>query len=372
MEEDEDQGFFGGLLDLVGDNSEILGAIAGGLIGSQDGTASSTTQPYFIDGQEQGMVDFIDLALQEYDQGPREFFPGETVAALDPNIIAGQNDILGAVDVQRQLGDIGAQAAGELAGGGAGFIEGFDLPDQVGFGIDQGLQDATLNPVMRELENRILPGIQQNATQQGAFGGTRMNNQVGSALSSAAERGTEALARANLEARGQSIRQRAGDIDAMLTGRNQDIRQNQLYNQSLASGITGVNAAMGAVTQPGQTQIDIGRQRTGYEQELIDADVERFNFNRDEPMNALTLLGERLNFASPRGGTTTDTNPANIADIFGGAIAGSQLIGEIFGGSGGNQQAGVVDEEALADAINTALGLPGGGGFSSGGMSLFG
>lgn len=327
---------FDDILDLVGNNQELLGAIAGGFLGSLDGEATTQQTPFFLDGQEQGMVDFIDLALQEYDGGPRDFFSGDTVATLDPNVIAGQNAILGNVPLMQQLGDVGALAAGELAGGGAGFIEGFDLPDQVGFGIDPALEAATLNPVMRELENRILPGIQQNATAQGAFGGTRQANQVASAINTAAERGTDALGRLNLTARGQTIGQRAGDINAQLAGRSQDIQQNQIYNQALRSGVDGVNAAMGAQVIPGQTQLDIGTQRTGYEQELINADRERFEFNRDEPMNALTLLGERLNFASPSGGTTTVNDPASFSDILGGVLAGSQIPGQIFGGGDDN------------------------------------
>jgi len=333
-------GIFDNILGFAGDNQELLAAIAGGLIGAQDGSASSTTTPYFLDGQEQGMVDFIDLGLQEYDQGPRDFFPGNTVAGLDPNIIAGQNSILGATGVQQQLADTGAFAAGELASGGAGFIEGFDLPDQIGFGIDPGLEAATLNPVMRELQNKILPGIQQNATQQGAFGGTRMTNQINEGVATAAERGTEALGRVNLEARQQTIGQRNDDVNSQLQGRGQDINQNQIYNSALNNGIAGVNAAMGSVTQPGRTQLDIGTQRSGYEQSLIDADQERFNFNRDEPRNALTLLGQRLNFATPNGNTVTNNNPATIADIFGGAIAGSQLPGQIFRGGGGGASGG--------------------------------
>lgn len=318
-------------MDFLNDNRELIGAGLGAILGGLDGEGPVTTnRTNFLPGQEQGLTDYIDLALQEYDQGPRPFFPGDTVAGLDPNVIAGQNELLGIAPLQRQLGDMGAFAAGELASGGAGFVEGFDLPDQVGFGIPQDLQDATLSPVMSAL-NRRLNQINTTATAQGAFGGSRMGQQISGAFEDASEAGTEALTRANLAARGQSIQQRQGDITSMLEGRGQDIRQGQLYNQALASGVNALAGAAGALALPGQTQLDVGRQRTAYEQSLIDADRERFEFNRDEPMNALDLLGRRLTLTPGTGSTQASRTPANFASILGGAIAGSQLPGQIFG-----------------------------------------
>lgn len=343
--------FFSDFLDSVGgvlgDNPELWGSIGGALLGSLDSEGpTQTTRPFFLDGQEQGLVDFMDLAKQEYAGGPRPYFPENTVAALDPNTIAGQNAALGATGVQQQLADVGAFAAGELAGGGAGFVEGFDLPAEIGFGLDPSLESAITNPIMRELQQKILPSIEMRATGQGAFGGTRMQQMQGQAGAEATERMTDALVRGNLEARGQSIAQREGDISSMLQGRNQDINQNQLYNSALESGVRGVTAAQASQLQPAQTQMDIGAQRTGYEQELIGADMDRFNFMRDEPQNALSLLGQRLTMQQPVGARSTTETPSNIGTILGGALTGSQLLGGIFSGQG-SQAGNTAESDAL-------------------------
>lgn len=317
---------------------DLIGLGLGAWAGSQGSEDQVTTQaPYLYPGQEEGIANVINLAGEEYQAGPQQFYPGQQVADLDPNLIAGQNAQLGSVGQQQQLADLSALGTGSLLSGGAGRIEGFDLPGQIGFGIDENLQNAVMNPVMRNLEERVLPGMDLQATNQGAFGGTRHAQMKGQAAADAVERSAEAVARANLQARGQSIGQRNNDISAMLQGRTQDIQQNQIQNSAVGAGMNSVSGAMANLLAPGQVQQDIGRQRTAYDQQLIDADKARFDFNQMAPINALDRLQQRMTLAAPGGTTITkEGQDGSWLNILGGGLAGMQL-GNMFKGTGGTQ-----------------------------------
>jgi len=120
-----------------------------------------------------------------------------------------------------------------------------------------------------------------------------MQQQKSDAAAQATERATEALIRGNLDARGQSIGQRAGDISAQLTGRGQDITQNQLHNTALANSSNAITAGQGQQLVPGQTQTQVGNERFAYDQDRINADINRFDFNRNEAISNVDRLFNR-------------------------------------------------------------------------------
>jgi len=315
------------------DNAGAIGtAIGGGLLGSQ-GTSDQTTEvkPYLFPGQEKGITDFLNASARQYNQGGPRYYPRQTVANLDPYKVQGQNAALGNVAAQDYLGANMAARAAQLAGGGGSKVGGFQLQDQIGFGIDPGLQNAVANPVMRQLQERILPSLDLQATQQGAFGGSRQAQMKGQAAADATERMTEALARANLQARGQSIGQRAGDISAQLGGRAQDIQQNNIANNAAASGLAYMPAAQSALQAGANTMQDVGNQRTLYDQSLISSDVGRWDFNQNRPVTNLTLLGNRL--AQPSFGgydRTVQGQPGSATNILGGVYAGWNIGDSLF------------------------------------------
>lgn len=298
----------------------FLGAGLGALAGAQDG---QDIAPYFYPGQEELGGFVMNEAMDEYNRGPQQFFPGSQVAALDQNVIDGQNAALGVTGQQQQMADLSAFGAANLIDGGAGRVEGIDLPNQVGFGINPELESAVTNPIMRQLTERTLPSINLNATSQGAFGGTRHQQMMNNAASDATERMADSVARANLQARGQDISQRSTDINAMLQGRSQDINQNNLYNSAVRSGLGAVPSVIRNSLVPAQTQMDIGNQRTGYEQQLINADMNRFNFEQQAPYDQLTRLASRLQLAPPPGGV--QGQQADLSSILGGALWGLNL-----------------------------------------------
>lgn len=312
---------------FLGDNAgQLIGAGLGALVGAQGSQDQRATQaPFMFQGQGEGITNFLDASKQQYLAGPQQFYPGQQVASLDPNVIGGQNAALGTIPAQQQMADLTAFGAGDLLSGGAGRIDGFNLPNQVGFGIDQGLENAVMNPIMSSLRNDVLPALDLSATSQGAFGGTRHAMQRGRAASSAVESAAEAVARANLEARGQSIQQRGGDINAMISGRGQDINQNQLYNNAVRSGIDATTRAQDALLVPSNIQSQVGAARTAYGQSLLDADRARWDFNQQASIDAIDRLGQRMAMTPQGSVRTIHGQNGDWVSMLGGALSGVSL-----------------------------------------------
>jgi hypothetical protein len=245
------------------------------------------------------------------------------------------------------------------------------LPDQIGFGIPEQYQNAIMNPIFDQLENRVIPGIHTGATAQGAFGGSRMQQQKADATQQATEAATNAMIQGNLQARGQSIGQRAGDINAQLAnqgqninqrgqdinynlgnqqqligqragdisaqlqGRSQDINQNQLYNQALQQGLSGANLAQKNLLTPGDMQQQVGGARTAYEQQLMNADKAAFDWTRMENNDYVDRLFNRLQGVplNTAGAGTVQGQSGNWTDILSGGLQGMNLWNQIGQGT---------------------------------------
>ena len=304
---------------------------AAGAYSAYQGTDDKVAKPYFLPGQEAGYGTGIGAAIADFAQGPDQYYPGQTVADLDPNVIAGQNDRLASMDRLQGMADQGGIAAQRLAQGGAGLVGGFDLQDQIGFGIPQEYQQAIMNPIMKQLSEKVIPGLHTAATAQGAFGGSRMNQQKADAATQATEAATDAMIRGNLQARQQSIGQRAGDISALLGGRQQDINQFANMNNAMANGVNAVTTGMAQQTLPGQMQSDIGKERQAYEQGLINADMDRFAFNRNEGNAYIDRLFNRMSLAPQMSGGTVQGQSGDWADAFLGYNTGRNIYNNALG-----------------------------------------
>ena len=274
------------------DNPDLIGGAAGALSGFFGGD-DQVSKPWMVPGAQEGLTEAVSAARDQFDQGPRQYYPGQTVADLNPNVQQGWNDQLASQDRMQQLADRSAMGTGKLLTGGDK-VGGFQLQDQIGFGIPEEYQSAIMNPIMRNLNEQVIPGIHTAAQSQGAFGGSRMQQQKSDAASQATEMATDAMIRGNLQARGQSIGQRAGDISAQLSGRSQDIQQNQYGMDNIRAGVNAATTAMGQQLAPGQMQAGIGAQQQGYDQSLIDADMARFDWNNQEGMNYIDRLIQRV------------------------------------------------------------------------------
>ena len=314
--------FLSGLGDVATDPSVWAGIL--GAFSTQDGQ-DSVTKPYFTQGAEQGLAEANQAAREDFYQGPDQYYQGQKVAGLDPNTIAGQNNQLSQIDRMNQLATQGGQSALTLAQGGVAPVEGFQLEDQIGFGLPEEYQQAIMNPIMKQLTEKTIPGLHQAATASGAFGGTRMQQQKADAATQA----TDALIRGNLQARQQSIGQRAGDISALLSGRGQDIQQGQIANQAMQAGMNGIAGVQQNLLAPGSAQTQIGNARQAYEQLLRDADFNQWNWQNTENNNWINRLYDRM-----RGGMTQGTVQegfnATPMDYFNNFQSGATLYNNIF------------------------------------------
>ena len=142
----------------------------------------------------------------------------------------------------------------------------------------------------------------------------------------ATERIAEQTALANLQARGQSIGQRGGDINAQLSGRSQDITQNFGANTATQAGLNAVGQAQNNLLAPSETQISVGDQRRFTNQQFLDDANKRFNFAQQAPDNALDALGRRTTLQFPQGTTETiQGTPGTPLQIAAGAQQGFQF-----------------------------------------------
>ena len=309
------------------DWGQLASTGAGAYSGYQGGD-DTVQKPYYIEGQEAGLKDAIATARGQFEQGPNSYYPNSTVAGLDPTLAAGWQDKLGSGDRLQQMADRSGQAAMDVAGGGDR-VGGFTLEDQIGFGIPEQYQNAIMDPIMKQLNQQIIPGIHTAAQSQGAFGGSRMQQQKADAATQATDMATQAMIRGNLDARGQSIGQRAGDISAQLTGRSQDINQEQNIMNNKLNGIGALGTSMLQQLAPGQNMEDVGKQRMTYDQSLLNADVDRFNWNRDESMNYIDRLFSRLNGSAQDGRVTPGAEGGWENAIIGG-LSGSNIWNNVF------------------------------------------
>lgn len=307
--------------------------IISGLVGAYDayqGSDDQTVRPNWLPGQRDGFTDAIAAARGAFNAGGMQYYPNSTVADVNPWREAGWMDQLASTDRQQQLADMSANAAIKLASGGDK-VGGFTLQDQIGFGIPEEYENAIMNPIMRNLENRIIPNLHSQAVQQGAFGGSRMQQQKADAAEQATKAATDAMIMGNLQARQQSIGQRAGDISAQLQGRNQDITQNQYGLENAYRGVNALGTAINQQLAPGTTMTNIGNQAQQYDQMRLSDDVNRFNFNQQEAQNNIDRLIARMNLGGQQIGTTIPGQSGNWLDALGGFFAGSNMYNTAMG-----------------------------------------
>jgi hypothetical protein len=312
------------------------GSAGAGAAGAYDaytnGGQDQVIKPWMAQGTEQGLATAVDAAQQQFAQGPQSYYPGQTIASQDPNITAGQNSQLANIDRLQGMADQSGGAASYLQSGGDK-VGGFTLEDQIGFGIPEQYQNAIMDPIMRNLNEQVIPGIHTAAQSQGAFGGSRMQQQKSDAATQATTAATDQMIQGNLQARGQSIGQRAGDISAQLSGRGQDIQQLGQQASNMYNGINAAGTAMGQQQIPGQMQSDIGAQRQAYDQSLLNADINRFDWNRQEGNLNIDRLFNRMQGAAGMGGQIQQGQDTGYLDALAGFGAGSNIWNSVFGQS---------------------------------------
>ena len=206
--------------------------------GSQPAETTSTTRPF--PAQEAALTKLFGLSEAAFQAGPQQYFPNQTVAGQSGNTLAGQQLALDAIAPQAGLGMAGARAV------------------QASLDPMSAQSQAVMAPAIAKLQSEILPGIGSRAIQQGAFGGDRQRIQEQAAAEATAGAATEALLR------------------------------NQL------AGMSSLGAAQQGLLAPATTASRVGAQQEAYNQALINAARERFQFEQQAPETALDRYGSRI------------------------------------------------------------------------------
>ena len=298
-------------------------------------TRKSTTSTQLPANQQLNIDTLLQGALDYFNTGGRSFFPGDTVADFDPLQTQGQNQLLDFA------GGIGGDLTSEAIAGNRFFLDPENIFNPSNIPGFQQATDELTRGFTQNLTENILPNIRSGGTASGQFGGSATG--IGEALS--VERSNKGLS----DSLGQL------NLGAYQAGLNQ-------FNQ--AQNRTPGLFALGA--RPGQITAGVGAARQGQEQREIEGQIQRHNFEQNEPLFNLAALQSSTGTAGQFGGSQTTTervssNPINQG--IGALISGASLLGGnpgpllSGGGKGGGGGEGLASGE-----IGPPLSRAGGGG----------
>ena len=242
----------------------------------------SGVQPYL----KQGFSDASSL----YKQGAPAYYPGQTVAPL-----SGYTE--GALDWQAQRATAGSPVMQSAQNELQKTLSGDYL--QQGNPYLQGAINKAIQPITQQYENVVMPGLDSTFSGAGRYGS--------GAHQQAANQGYSDYMRTVGDTANQMAYQNYGDE-----------RTNQLRAQMFAPQMA--QADYFDINQLGAA----GSALDAYNQQLINQDIERYNYEKNAPQQWLSNYMGTLGLA-PWGSTTTSTQPApNIfTSALGGGIAGA-------------------------------------------------
>lgn len=303
------------------------------------------------------------------------YYPGQTVADLNPSIMRG----LTGINLWGQPGyggERGRQQSLTAAGRGLGalghgmnFVKGLAAQGPAQFGYDQGTFNQTMGNLMpglqdayaaatrdltRDLNWNTLPGLNMQNAMSGQMGGSKLGQQSALAQGMASDRAADIGSSLWMNAANQA------NQAALMAGRENLGAQQQFgqdimrgYGQFGALGLPFISTAYDMGLQNRMLPLQVGEYMRGYDQQLIDADVARWNYDQNRPWETLS---NKINMANALIGQpvtpyTTGANwlqagsqaagfgrglYSNLSDIFGwGKPTGgdnSQVINDIISG----------------------------------------
>tara|TARA_R110000851_G_scaffold155159_1_gene297506 strand:+ start:2022 stop:3098 length:1077 start_codon:yes stop_codon:yes gene_type:complete len=316
-----------------------------------------------------------------YNQGPQQYYGGNTVAGSNPaiqNYLTGMGGhAQGGLDASAMMGGYGSQLAGGLTGSQNFYsdaMNGYTNPYatkayQDKFNVSnpyesQNYQDiisnsVNNNPVLqaqiesgqqginRNLSENILPSIASGAVGTGNVGSMRRGVAEGVAARGAMEQGSDmatnmranaynqGINQANDWAGGQQFSQTAGMRGAEMGAAGEQYGQNYMMNAANNNsnlsqyGLDQVGQGYNQGTQAYQDLLSSGAYGRGMEQENINADKARFDFEQNAPWDNLGRYNQMIQ--GNYGGTSTQYGDSG--NMFSSALM--QLAGAAVAGQGG-------------------------------------
>lgn len=300
---------------------------------SKGGGGTNTVQqadPWI--GVQPGLNTLYGNAQNYYNSGGPQYYPGQTVAAQSPATLAAlQAGTNYAMSPGANLTDITAQNNKIASGANLG-----NNPY-----LDQMVKAAT-NGVAQQYTNVVAPSIASQFSAAGRFG----SGQQAAALAT----GAQPLAQA-------------------LQGTSSNI-YGQAWNSGLAQQTAAINEAPTLAAAP-YTNLNalmgIGQTQEGYQQNLINALMQKYNFGQNQPLLNLQALEGLLSGGLQSGSATQSKTqlPNNpFASVLGTALTGNSLyqsgalgsLGGLFGS--GAAGAGAMSAADFA-AVNAAAAAAG-------------
>lgn len=256
-------------------------------------------------GQQPYLTEQFDIAKQLYNKGSLApaYYPGQTVAPQSADTIMAQGLARGRALAGSPITNAANQNLTET-------LQGKFLDPRTNPGYGQTMQD-----VRDQFQLGTAAQTDAAAARAGAFGGSAYNE----------------LTQRNNRAFADSLNKTAGDM-------YNNERQNQLRAGLLAPQIAASD--YNDIAQLG----NIGAANENYMQQLIGADMDRYNqsANRD----ALALQNYRALTEGQYGGSSSSTQSGGQArnsgfqNVLGGALLASSLFGNPFGAAGAAGAAG--------------------------------
>lgn len=221
--------------------------------GTRTQTTTQETAPWAA--QQPYLADLFKRAHTQLQQNPGgpQFFPGQTVADLGP-------DIQGAVNYARNFAGSGAQAVSGQAQ--QTYLDLLRAPDVVNSQIFSDAANAAIRPVVRQFNETVLPNIRNNAVSAGQYGGSRQAIAEGIASDRLQQNTLDTTSRMALE--------------ALLSGQRTATQAVALYPQ-----------AQGAMLAPTNVLEGVGQLNRAYQQALIDEQMARWSQQQMGPYQAL-------------------------------------------------------------------------------------
>jgi len=300
------------------------------------------------------LTDIAEKAQGAFGQVPQGGFSGDLVSPVNPL----QTEALGIQEgIARGLGGFG-DTTGQIADLQAQRVLSGDILAPLSERFDprsagtEGVIQAALDPVQDRLLEQIIPGIQSQAIQEGAFGGTRQDVTTGSAL--------------------QDFTREAGNIAANIEFQDFARQEDQRFNDLLsirefgpelekinqAAALTAPEIANQGVQQellPATLLGQAGEASRLFGQDEIDNLYQQYVLGTQTPFVGLDQYAALVN-GTALGGTSTLTGPRSAGISSGGGGIG----GAIAGGLGGVGIGSALGLAPLGPA-GIALGLLGAG-----------
>jgi hypothetical protein len=291
---------------------QFRSSFSGGGGGGGDTTNTTNTIAMPPEFQIPYIENVFENATELYEGGPVQYYPGQTVAGVNPTLQAGFDSVTapgGAVDYTTDVANMGAGALNQMIQGANPMNNPFFAPTL----------SAMLQPTVRAFNEDVMPGIDAGAVQAGGYGGSRQ----GLAQGIATDRLGQNLLNTSLQ---------FGN-EAWQTGLD-----------SLGRSILAAPAIQQMGITPSNLLMQTGAAERGIEQEGINAEVDKFNFEQTAPYDALSYYAGLVGNPMGTQGTTTSVTE--------GGGSTSPVLGAAAGAAAGG--AGYMMATGAANAWNPA------------------